>query len=157
MPISDLDKGEILKRARQAPTLRGVGEIAAEMLMTHFGAASLVMTPITSGGIIRGGRPSARANVEKLAKIIEEFEAANIRVFNQLLFKAVIDMRRIKWRESDKSHSMGYYEAILYDFYAPILATGGIKVLFLLPGWRKSRSCKFVKKGVGKARIIELT
>src|SRR6185503_14516730 len=157
MLVPVLDEGEILKRARQAPTLRDVGNLAAEVLLRHFGTASLVMTPIRSGGIMRGGRPSARANIERLRKTIAEFQEANIGVFNQLMFKSVIDAHRIKWRESDKSHATGYYEAILYDFYGPILATGGVKVLFLLPGWEKSRSCKYVRKSFGKqGRVIEL-
>jgi len=158
MSVPALDEDAILRRARQASTLREVGLIAADVLEKNFGTAPLVMTPIRSGGIIRGGRPSARANLEKLRKVIQELRDANVAVFDQLLFKSVIDSHRLKWRESDKSHTGEYYDAVLYDFYGPILATGRVKVLFLLPGWIKSRSCRFVRKEVHsrKGRIIKL-
>jgi len=158
MLISTLNEEAILKRARKVLTLREVGLIAADVVNEYYGSASLVMTPVRSAGLMRRGRPSPRANLERLREVITELRGANIAVFNQLLFASVIDAHLAKWRESEKSHSVGYYEAILHDFYGPIIGTGCIKVLFLLPGWDKSRSCRYVRKGVldHKGRVIKL-
>ncbi len=138
-----------IAEAHQAATLRDVGKIAAQFLQTEYPKGSpLVMSPITSGGVMRGGTPWATGNLRRLEKAITILHEAGIPVFNQLAFKSIIDKHRVRWRESDKSHANAYYEAILFDFYGPIIETDLVKVVFLLPQYKKSRSCKFVRRMV---------
>ncbi len=156
------DEQAILDRARKAQSLREVGEIAAHMLQTYFpNGAGLVVRPITSGGVIRADKPSRQGNLEALRRDIERLKKGNeadVPIVDQLLFKSFIDKHRIKWRESDKTHATGYYDAIKYDFYGPMLATGLIVALFLHEDWKKSQTCRFVRKEVldRQGKILKL-
>lgn len=151
-----------LGEARGAHSLHEVGEIAARALRElHPQGAALVIGPVTNGGIIVRGSPSFEANLRALEhKIIELQRAGNTEapVFNHLVFRFFVDKYRRQWLDKKNRNPREFFHPLLHDFYALMLGTDLVRVVYLMHGWRRSRVGKYVHRSLSgkEVKFIEV-
>lgn len=151
-----------LGEARGAHSLHEVGEIAARALQElHPRGVALVIGPVTNGGIIVRGSPSFEANLRALERKIAELQTAGnteAPVFNHLVFRPFIDKYRLQWLDKKNRNPREYFDPLLHDFYALMLGTGLVRAVYLMHGWRRSRTGKYIHRSLSgkEVKFIEL-
>jgi hypothetical protein len=149
-PIIAIYLGDpIIEEMRRAQRLSEVGNLAASQLASLPVGVEMVFGPITRGGhMVEDPRtgisaPSYRDNIKALERTILALQRDGHFVFNQLLFKPLIDKHRKIWLSKHNRAPSAWHEPLKNEFYAPILDTGKVFVGHFILDWRRGNSAKF--------------
>lgn len=84
------------------------------------------------GPIYTGGIGSLEENLKVFGLVIDHLASEGKIVFDQRPFEGVMqEIKRIR-------KTVGYAYDLLEEFYGPVFASGYVRTLYFIPGWRKT-------------------
>jgi len=84
------------------------------------------------GPIYTGGRSSPEENLKVFGLVIGHLASEGKTVFDQRPFEGVMqEIKKVR-------KTVGYPYDLLEEFYGPVFASGYVRTLYFIPGWRRT-------------------
>jgi hypothetical protein len=145
----------VLKAAcAQTQSLHELSVIALGELKKFKHDIHLVCGPITTGG-----RGSIEENLRVFDAVVTWLLEAGLPIFSQLPYEDQIFTLRQRWQAEDTARVGQYHEAILHNFYAPLIQSGRINRPWFIKGWQSSTGATWERQQFTdlKVKIVDLS